>query len=478
MSVEPKEPDYPWPPRYWWLRRISIWSIVLLLVLAIIRIVWGWDADRRFQSAIDAIRAKGEPILPEDFELPAVQNEQENFVYHFRLATASWPAGIYSPRDSNLEFQGYLPHPANWYVLSTQAIEANKAAYTHIREARKQKLVDWGPEWIEVLRGDLSKLLTDSLSNVRSLSNLLSDTAEYQHLTGNDEEAMESMLDLFAIAEALDSQPALISHLVAIAIDALGAVSLQLISPGIRLQDEPSTPEIPSAPLIKPAKREQVQAIITLLLDPRHCDGLKAALYSERTLSSLYLVKLTESGILLRPMYKLDAKSALARNDHLFAHADSVSFASMDTSRAKGTQRLAKFASNLALGASLDRAVETHFRARTERVMTAVSLAARLYQIDHNGQWPPNLKALVPQYLPAVPVDPQSPDARPLGYLLANGGKRPVVYSVGENRNLGTPLESTLPSHPEYGWVTKAPFQWRDISRFEAPPTSNPTQDQ
>ena len=50
---------------------------------------------------------------------------------------------------------------------------------------------------------------------------------------------------------------------------------------------------------------------------------------------------------------------------------------------------------------------------------------------DHDGRFPANLDALVPEYLPAVPLDPLAANDRPLTYV--PGEPRPCVYSVGSD---------------------------------------------
>ena len=56
-------------------------------------------------------------------------------------------------------------------------------------------------------------------------------------------------------------------------------------------------------------------------------------------------------------------------------------------------------------------------------------IAAARWRLAHDGEMPPSLDALVPQYLPAVPADPWSKDGKPLNYDAATG----VVWSVGES---------------------------------------------
>src|SRR3989442_1647780 len=78
----------PYPPRYWWLKRITAGSVVLLLLLLLVRLIWGWDANRRLRNEINAIHARGEPILPEDFVTPHVP-DAENFAFYLEQAIAA-----------------------------------------------------------------------------------------------------------------------------------------------------------------------------------------------------------------------------------------------------------------------------------------------------------------------------------------------------------------------------------------------------
>ena len=59
--------------------------------------------------------------------------------------------------------------------------------------------------------------------------------------------------------------------------------------------------------------------------------------------------------------------------------------------------------------------------------MTLAVIALKRFQLRH-GQLPPDLEALVPELLPALPYDYMS--AKPLRYLLKPDGSY-VLYSVG-----------------------------------------------
>jgi hypothetical protein len=73
----------------------------------------------------------------------------------------------------------------------------------------------------------------------------------------------------------------------------------------------------------------------------------------------------------------------------------------------------------------------------------------------HNsyGRWPRSLSELVPQFLPAIPLDPLDPNGGPMKYRL-EGKHKYLVYSVGPNRidDGGTlPDKDELPGIPKSG---------------------------
>jgi hypothetical protein len=82
------------------------------------------------------------------------------------------------------------------------------------------------------------------------------------------------------------------------------------------------------------------------------------------------------------------------------------------------------------------RAYEWQARQLATRRAAAITLAVRLYQLEHAGRVPEKLDALVPDYLPSVPRDPFAADDRPLQFrpaMMLEGFETPVVYSVGED---------------------------------------------
>lgn len=456
------EPRIAYPPRYWWLKRICAGCVLLLAVLAGARAWWGYDADRRMKAAIAAIRARGEPILPEDFQSSPLA-DADNAVTYLKLAGAAYNPAAEPPVSTNMSYTD-APLPAEWFVVARKAIEGNQASLRHLREARNHRQVDWGvkPTVATV------PLIFPRLDQQRALACLLGDSALYEHLNGNDAQAMEQLRDLLAMSDASDQGPFVVCHLVSIGIDTLGMHRLALIATRLRVADDPSP--APATKPVTPAQRSQVREMIALLLDSAKNKQLGRALAAERAMLVADLEPNFSRGRLLSPMYTHLGIQAMNRYGQLIASSAQPTLnAAIAPIMPLPTAPLANW--TLGIGPqSLVRIVNGDFRVRTERHLTAVSLAARLYRIDHGGQWPPNLQALVPQYLPSVPIDPMSPTGKPLGYLLAKHGTRPVIYSVGIDGHDDTPDESVLPAEPQYEHWANRKDEWRDLSYFEPPP--------
>ena len=83
--------------------------------------------------------------------------------------------------------------------------------------------------------------------------------------------------------------------------------------------------------------------------------------------------------------------------------------------------------------ARAERCLYPAYRAAQVRRVAIVSLAVALYLRDHDEAPPATLGALVPRYLPAIPIDPYDPAKGPLRYTTATS--RPFIYSLGTAGN-------------------------------------------
>jgi len=116
---------------------------------------------------------------------------------------------------------------------------------------------------------------------------------------------------------------------------------------------------------------------------------------------------------------------------------------------------------------------QSHFRTLTDRRLAATALAIRLFVIDHGGAWPTNLEQLVPEYLPAVPLDAMAAGQRPIRYL--SRSVDPVIYSVGSDGVDDGGSEQAMPGqYDDLGpmqrvdrvfYLTVRPRQWLRVER-------------
>lgn len=106
---------------------------------------------------------------------------------------------------------------------------------------------------------------------------------------------------------------------------------------------------------------------------------------------------------------------------------------------------------------SMSRVLYRVFFIEAGRRMTVTALALKRYQLRHS-QYPPDLAALVPDFLPAVPRDPA--DGEPLRYRLRSNGTF-LLYSVGEDGvdNGGDPSPVTASDYT-FGWNRGRDFVW------------------
>jgi len=107
---------------------------------------------------------------------------------------------------------------------------------------------------------------------------------------------------------------------------------------------------------------------------------------------------------------------------------------------------------------SLRRSLERVLSSEVARIMVATAIALKRYQLRH-GTFPPDLNALVPEFLPAVPCDPV--DGHPLRYR-SNGGSTFQLYSIGSDGvdNAGDPTGS----NKVFYWLRGRDWVWPQLA--------------
>lgn len=443
--------EEPIPPRYWWLKRILAAIGILVLALACLRLWWGWEAHRRLQAEIDKIVAAGEPIYPQDFDPPEPVPDADNAA---KLLLDAEVALNLTPDEDRLIDEALGSRVVLRQRLDDigKIVEANTKALDRVHQARSCAAVDWGLR----IRTPAMNFLLPPLSGQRALAKLLSVTAGYHHADGDNAAAIETLRDGFGQVRAIDSGPAVISHLVAIAMDALSCRRVEGLAPVVTVRTDVSG----AAPHGSPATREQVSALVAELLDE---DGIREAfiraMQSERmvqldTIEGVVNGQMTRSALaagyfgasagqvwhwipvpLIRPLYELDAIFGIEWTTKC---VDAARSANWPAAAAASPTELLEMTSweqmmhpiSYMMLPLLERFALLHFRALAMRRMAAVALSIRLYEVDH-GRRPAALSDLIPEYLPEIPLDPFGDDGRAISYR--PDATPPVLYSISQD---------------------------------------------
>ena len=421
------EPTIPWPPRFGWLKRITLGWLFVISLLLIVRLIWGWQIDRLMENQIAAWRALGQPTRPEDFAEPAVP-DAENAALVLKELQVSNPI--------SWEFEDKLRLPlAPGIVKSIQnRVSSNAKVLDAVRRARGMPKVRWG--YGTSARAD-GQWRAPRIGVDSDVVNLIRAAALEAHQQGDDARAMGYVLDLFSIAKADRVQPSFM-HAIGQA-DWIAHRVIAEIAPDF------------NGGAIK-ASPETTRAVLTALLDEDgRANAIIRGLLAERCRMPGFYRDLgnflaSDSGpellwniVAAWPIQPATDKLALREMQRVTLVMEQVAAGrpTANTAQCKPEDHPFGSSKHLCDVSSSDNGwlpfmldlPTTCLVGQAEARATAILLAIRLHQLDHNGRFPATLNELAPAYLPAVPDDPFS--RKPFRYEPA--ANPPFLLCVGKN---------------------------------------------
>ncbi len=427
-------PYLPTPPRFRWLKRGAIAGCGLLALLTAVRLEWGHAAAARLAAARAAAHARGEPVTADDLADPPAGPDDRNAAAVLMRAAAG--------------------------VRETGRVTDLAGTVATARSAVDLPVANWDNRVLYPAVGDWRGSVCQSQS---ALAQLLAATATVDHDAGNDAAAVRDVRAMCRQSAALAAgRPAEATQRVADAIDQEARDELRQLVADLNVA----------------RCRAEAKGLIGQLLDDRPARaGARRAQFEERLayvaaaehpdVSGSGFLRPEEAAIwgnvVTRPGLLLDAARAFDAFSALAAACDAPTLPAAGA-RA-GSARVTPPASPLDEVADLlsrtedfsEWPVRQVFRNLTERRAAAVLLALRLYEADH-GRLPAALATLVPDYLPAVPVDPDSPAAAPLRYRLRSPWGA-TVYGVGEDGvddgGSATLRQPAIPGETPHLWNTR-----------------------
>ncbi len=512
------EPNIPYPPRYRYLKRLVVAYALFIGVIIATWYAWDLVTRRRFDAEVARLRGLGQMVLADDFNNQPTIPDDENAAVLLKQAMAVTFNAAQDDFDNNINWSLKLTDHQRAVLASFSADFAPKLQFA--RQARQRHRADWK----QTYRSPLIGVMLPSLNPSRTLAVLLGYTAIAHHLDGDDAEAIECIRDILHESAMTDADAAtLVEHLVAVGINAMACSRLSEIVDEMAIEsDRPPLRHASTRPATRPAvpaSRAQVKALIAELLDERAAiEGMVQSLHGEQAMVLDTVDWLTSKpggsltaitggagksppaqliGAALRPMIRLSAvrmsgrhsiRAENARNSNYPAMTSNLPNAERDMTTGTIVRQSTRLLERI-LEPSLDRVFVTQARQLAERRAVAIKLALRLYQLDHNGQLPEKLDALVPHYLPAVPSDPFAV-GRPMGYvrsMTVEDVQTPAIYSVGED---GTENHaSTKPMRTRFGTargqsVFDNPYDREDLifplkrpAPLDPPPPESPQTD-
>ena len=411
------------PRRYWWLKRIVVGYVIFVMVVMGVRWRAGVVVERRLGGEIAKLRAKGEPVTLEDFQEPAVGDEENAGAYLRRAEELLAKARKVPQDEKDLDsLPMALPLSAADVALMEKLLSRHADVLAEVRAARGKKGVNWGMKTQSPAMG----IMLPWLSGQGAMSYLLQSAAQLAHQKGDDAAAVEYVRDMLVISRAVDRTPFLVCHFVVMSISNRAAGVVGDIAPQLRIAA--AGERLAGG---KPASREQVRALVGDLMDDRTMqDALGLAMQGERMfqLDTAYSVaggklNLSDLGSQRWPMGPADAMTAaggwvarpmlLNEGRQMLIWSNEVveacreadgpaAAAKVPTVPKTATFRGPRMAMMVpALGPALGR----HYVGVFQMRKAGIELAERLYEME-NGRKAGRVEDLVPRYLKEVPKDP------------------------------------------------------------------------
>ena len=449
--VDRQDADEWKPPKSRFARNVVIGAAALVVALAVGYRLWVRSTWRALDQAMERLRQEGEPVAAADLARPPVP-AADNAAFDLRSAATLLDVTGAAWKDFNsAEFDGLRGEVAKRLVEKVLEPEPHRQALAMVRLARPKRSANWQIPTVSPL---ISMQLPD-LNRQRDVANLCRAAMLDARLRGDHDAAVESLRDILCVGRASATQPGLVSNLCSTGIIAMACYNAEQLVPELKVGGaESSSPPASSSPGARPATPEQVRGMIDELLDEvPFREGLYRGLRDERVMEVDTALAVAEGKVPAAALAASAGVKGIPLIPRPLVYADAKLLLDFNTATLKVAQTSSDWPTfNASAPASplppagpgqgghvllrillptFGRAVQTHYRCLAERRMTAVALAVKWYEADHDGRPPRALDELVPKYLPAVPADPFATGGKPLQYL--SKGETLAVYSVGED---------------------------------------------
>ena len=430
------------PLRFWWLKRVGIAGagVVILFVILLARV----EIRSRglLESRIQRWRTAGEPVLVKDFNGRAPVPDERNAaaLYSQALMARAWPTDLGAKVDIDTLWD-LAPHIAE----ARKVVAINQPMLDLIRQGGAMDEVDWGVR----VSSPMIFTVLPALSNIRQAARVTGLAADVAAYDGRDTDAINRLHDLIRLGrQTARGSFGLLPLYVGRSILRIGYAHIERIAPRVTggLDGDVTSPQT----------AEALRRLIDLLLDQSAMRlAWRNAFLSQRamiidtaahfldgsidpsTLSGRSSVgaatRYHVMRIIVGPLWRrdavrcADALTRVAEIDVTGLYAQGTRLLErISADRLAADELFSPVSAMLLVNCTSSVQAASHDTCAAR--MAACALAVRWYELDH-GHRPATLAMLVPDYLPAVPIDPFDPDGGPIRYRPDATPAR--LYSLG-----------------------------------------------
>ncbi|HEX5446662.1 MAG TPA: hypothetical protein VFW87_22780 [Pirellulales bacterium] len=401
-------------------------AVLLLILLFLAALAVGWLlAKQRVRAEIERIRAAGEPVSPEDLEAfyfrpPADRDATQ--LWLDAIEPFAGPQFVAAKKDIPIvgETAEELPSAGEPWPRQP-AVESFLAEYGESLELMHRAAQLGGAARYPIAFADGYQMTLDHLQRLREGARLLLLESEIAARHGDAPAAADAIQAMFAAAHSLKNEPTLVSQLVRLALDGMARDQLQR-----RLSDSHFTDDRLAAIDRQLAMCDYEAAFHRAMLATRVESFTffsdPASLGTQAPSAASAVFRPGDQAVYLRLMRKLI---------EAFQIGSDLSGSMSDVEREVaelGRTPLAHLRCPLSLLAlpAMQPCADALNRGAAYRDSARVAVAVERFRLRH-AEPPKTLDALIPEFLPEVPLDPF--DGQPLRYRLDAGEY--AVYSLG-----------------------------------------------
>ena len=427
----------PYPPRFWWLKRILLSLFLLLIGLILLRLAWGWYADRQLAALIATYRSRGEPVEKKDIAEKPIPDSENAAILLTQAEQAMTTSAEFHDLYMNVGFE-HRPLASSAAKVLDEHLRINAAAFALVRHARRMG----------------KAVFSDPLNDSGLLGDHVRLAAVRAHEHGDDEEAIEFIIDLLFMSRACDS------HFV----ESTAFKAVSQLAPAL---NAPAGERAGA----RPASVRQVRALVDQLTTE--------TAHQQAAVRVLQKVRMDHIQWVSTRADRIKSVYRPAPIGQLIAWAGRPAMVQQSVISAKHVTMLLALRSEpwpqVHKRISMTRPAEyscfplankllpfepdfwffliSERQELMDRRATALRLAIRLYQLEHENHLPLALGDLVPKYIRAVPDDPFGPLGRAVGYQPAT--TQPFLYSINQD------------GVDDIGSGKWAPTKWRDVEDYD-----------